>query len=433
MTRIWAAFAVVLAACGGTANGNVTPATLAFESGSHDFGIIDVSSASAPISFILSNNGMEASGAITTSFTGDTSDFPLTDDCNGRKLGEPCTYLVTFAPTTFGSKTVTLTATGTPGGARSVTITGTGRDTVALQVTTVGVGGVSGGGIGCGNGGLVCSVNVTRTTSAPTVLLTATPGTRQYLSTWGGDCTGNSSTCSVTLTEARNVTATFLPPLLYWPLDGDGTNSGAQTGYDLTFSGSVSFVTGKLGKAAQFATGGFGQPAGSARAVLGAHSEYTISVWLKRTNSTGSPIVIDFNNRVTAPFGGIQLAYFNTTQLTVCAATATNSFLTGSCPLLSAPAADAWHNVILRYAGTGTGAGQGGNLEIYEDDVLILTVANDAANDPIFNMSIPDALTIGMEGMALDDIAIYNTTFTAEQQCTTVIGGTWSGTGCTLP
>jgi len=409
------------------------PAALAFESPSHEFGTVDVSSAAAPFSFTLSNNGMETSGAVVTSFAGDTSDFPLTDNCSGKTLGEPCTYLVTFAPTTFGSKSATITATGTPGGTRSVTISGTGRDTVLLSVTTVGVGNVSGGGIDCGNGGSVCSVNVTRTTSVPTMMLTETPGTRQIFSGWSGICTDDTSTCAVTMSGARNVTATFLRPLLYWPLDGTGANVGSQDGYALTLNGSVSFVTGKFGRAAAFAAGAFGQAAGSARAVLGAYPRYTISMWVNTTAPNTRNSFLDFNNRFTAPFGGIQLSYASATQFSICAATTSNSFLTGSCPYLSAPSTGAWHNVILRYAGTGTGAGQGAKLEIYEDDVLTLTVSNDAANDPIFNTSIPDTLFIGTGGITFDDIAIYNTTTTVEQQCTAVIGGTWSGTNCTLP
>jgi len=433
MRRVCAAFALVISGCGGNGNGNTTPAALAFDSASHEFGTVSVGSSADSLSFTLSNDGLQTSGAIVTSLTGDTSDFPLTDNCNGKMLGTSCTYVVTFAPTTFGSKSATITATGTPGGARSVTITGTGRDTVPLNVTTVGLGNVSGVGLDCGNGGLVCSVNVTRTTSAPTVMLTEVSGLRHTFSAWSGDCTGNTSTCEVTMSDARNVTATFVRPLLYWPLDVDGSNIGTQAGYAVTLSGTVSFVTGKFGKAAQFDTGAFGQVAGSARAVLSAYPQYTISIWVNTTTPNTLNSFFDFNNRTSSPFGGIQLSYFSATQFSVCAATTTTSFLTGSCPIFSAAPTGAWHNLILRYAGTGTGSGQGAKLEIYEDDVLTLTVANDAANDPIFNMGMSDRLFIGTGGIALDDIAIYNTTFTVAQQCTTVIGGTWTGTSCALP
>lgn len=114
-------------------------------------------------------------------------------------------------------------------------------------------------------------------------------------------------------------------------------------------------------------------------------------------------------------------------------ASTSSSYLTGSCKDIAAPAANAWHHVILRYAGTGTGPGMGAGVDVYEDDVLAGTVPNDSANDPVFNQAIMDTLTIGQGGVALDDLRIYNQVFTTAEQCAIVIGGTWSGTACMLP
>jgi len=114
-------------------------------------------------------------------------------------------------------------------------------------------------------------------------------------------------------------------------------------------------------------------------------------------------------------------------------ATSSNSFLTGSCPGFTGPASGAWHNMILRYAGTGTGAGQGAGVDVYIDDVLVKSVANDASNNPVFNAGIPDQLYIGAPGMMVDDVRVYNSVFTVANQCTQIIGGTWNGTSCTLP
>jgi hypothetical protein len=151
------------------------------------------------------------------------------------------------------------------------------------------------------------------------------------------------------------------------------------------------------------------------------------------TPNTNNPF-FDFNNRSSAPYGGIQLAYFtNNTQITMCVATTSTAYLGGSCGAHTAPAAGAWHHVIVRYAGTGTATGQGAPVEVYYDDVLAFTVANDTANNPVFSQGISDALYIGTAGLALDDVRVYNAVFTPANQCTQIIGGTWSGTSCTLP
>jgi hypothetical protein len=270
-----------------------------------------------------------------------------------------------------------------------------------------------------------------------TVTLTATPTSPSTFTGWSGACSGTSS-CAVAATAATAVTATFgvagPTPLLRWTLDGNATNSGSITGYPLTFNGTVTYATGKAGQAAQFASGAYGVVQGSARAVLGAYAQYTISFWVNATFAPNTAnAFFDFNNRSTAPYGGIQLGYYSATQFTMCVSTTTNSYLGGSCAVFNAPATGAWHHVILRYAGTGTGAGQGAGVDVYEDDVLVKTVANDASNNPVFNSGISDSLYVGTGGISLDDVRIYNSTFTVANQCTQIIGGTWTGTSCTLP
>jgi uncharacterized repeat protein (TIGR02543 family) len=58
-------------------------------------------------------------------------------------------------------------------------------------------------GIDCGS---TCSASFTSNT---TVTLTAAPTPGSSFSSWGGDCSGTSPTCTVTMSQARNVTATF--------------------------------------------------------------------------------------------------------------------------------------------------------------------------------------------------------------------------------
>jgi hypothetical protein len=307
----------------------------------------------------------------------------------------------------------------------SVTKAGTGGGTVTSDV----------GGINCGT---TCSANLNYGTHA--TLTAIADGNSTFMGWSGGGCSGT-GTCMVTISGDTPVTATFNAvvtapmPILHWTLDADGTNSGSASGYALTFNGSVSFVTGKVGNgAAQFNSGSYGVVQGSARAVLSTSAQYTIGFWINASSSPNTAnSFFDFNNRTTAPYGGIQLAYFTVTQFSLCVATTTDPYLGGSCAVINAPAANAWHHVIMRYAGTGTGAGQGAGVDVYIDDVLVHTTANDSSNDPVFSQGISDTLSIGTGGITLDDVRVYNSVFTVANQCTQIVGGTWSGSTCTLP
>lgn len=69
------------------------------------------------------------------------------------------------------------------------------------------------------------------------VTLTATPGSRQQLTGWSGACTGSALTCTVTMTEARTVQASFsASAATRFPLSvsttGDGRVTSAPAGID---------------------------------------------------------------------------------------------------------------------------------------------------------------------------------------------------------
>lgn len=77
--------------------------------------------------------------------------------------------------------------------------------TFTLSVTSSGNGSVTSntGGIDCG---AACSADVPAGTD---VTLTATPAAGHALQGWGGACSGSAGTCTVSMTAARSVTATF--------------------------------------------------------------------------------------------------------------------------------------------------------------------------------------------------------------------------------
>ena len=86
-----------------------------------------------------------------------------------------------------------------------------GRLTLSLPLTITTTGSGSGSvssspaGIDCGS---TCTANFDGGTS---VTLTAQPGAGSVFAQWGGACSGSSSACTVSMSEARTVTATFDP------------------------------------------------------------------------------------------------------------------------------------------------------------------------------------------------------------------------------
>lgn len=220
-------------------------------------------------------------------------------------------------------------------------------------------------------------------------------------------------------------------PILHYTFDSTSANSGTTAGYGVTYTGSASYATGKVAQAVTYGAASYGRVA-SAPSVLGVYPQYTISFWAFTSTQPTDAILLDVNNRYTAPYGGIQLAQQGT-NIDVCVSSTSNQYLGGSCLGFPAPSAGAWHNYIIRYAGSGLGAGQGAGVDIYVDDVLVHSRANDAANDPVFNNSILSTLQLGAYPFSVDEVRVYNQVFTVAQQCTTVLGGSWTGSSCTLP
>jgi uncharacterized repeat protein (TIGR02543 family) len=96
----------------------------------------------------------------------------------------------------------------------NVTKTGTGTGTVTSSPS----------GINCGS---TCSAQYENGT---TVVLTATPNTTTSTFTgWTGDCTGTASSCTVSITQSRNVTANFALQQRSLNVTKTGTGTGTVT------------------------------------------------------------------------------------------------------------------------------------------------------------------------------------------------------------
>src|SRR5207245_1810703 len=114
----------------------------------------------------------------------------------------------TFAGWSGSCTTTSTTCTVTMSGARSVTATFNGS--VQRFTLTVNSAGTVSGTV-TSNDGLIscpgaCSVSYP---SGTMVTLTATPARGSTFGGWSGSCTGTSTTCTVTMSGARSVTATF--------------------------------------------------------------------------------------------------------------------------------------------------------------------------------------------------------------------------------
>lgn len=167
--------------------------------------------------FTVTNVGDQTTPSLSTSVTAGSnttsSEFSIAGNtCAGATLaaGASCTIPVQFVPATYGPKSGTLTVNGGAAGSPSVTLSGTGQDTLTLTIAKSGAGGGTvtdaSGAINCGS---TCSAGFTRTTSNPIVSLTAAPDGTSVFNGWsGGGCSGT-GTCSVTLSAATTVTASF--------------------------------------------------------------------------------------------------------------------------------------------------------------------------------------------------------------------------------
>jgi Divergent InlB B-repeat domain len=135
--------------------------------------------------------------------------------------------------------TLTLAACGGGGGG------GGGSSTFKLTVAKSGNGTVTSqpAGINCGT---ACNASFT---SSAVVTLTATPAAGSIFSAWGGACSGATATCSVTMSQARNVTAQFVTSTgesfaLSVAVTGAGSVSSQPSGIDCGTACSANYASG---------------------------------------------------------------------------------------------------------------------------------------------------------------------------------------------
>src|SRR5262249_19255334 len=115
---------------GGSATASLTgkglaPAMLQFTpTTSYDFGTVNVGSTAAAVTFKLTNSGDLTTSTISTSTSGMTAEFGITNGCNGITLAAAatCSVTVSFSPTVWGTQSFSLTATAATGGSAMLSV-----------------------------------------------------------------------------------------------------------------------------------------------------------------------------------------------------------------------------------------------------------------------------------------------------------------------
>jgi hypothetical protein len=237
------------------------------------------------------------------------------------------------------------------------------------------------------------------------------------------DAAGNAD-----LTPAT-VTFTVVQPMFHYTFDANANNTGYVSGYHGTAMG-VTYPAGKFGNAVRFAASAtsFVKLPGT-KTPLSVYADYTIGVWFREDSVLNKGYLIDFRNPID-PGGGFHSYHgFAGSNLYTCYSA---NGAPGNCANF-AYTTGTWHHLMYRYDGTTTSPGGGAPLQIYLDGNLVTTVANSTLG-VIFSTLQANDTTLGKEtNFYLDDLKYYNATFSAEDACVGIVGGTWSGSSCAPP
>ncbi len=218
----------------------LTPATLSFTQATYSPASPVTAGTSTLITLTLQNMGTQASGNLPAVQTLGNSEFTVVSggSCTaGSPLagGGSCTILVKFAPTSYGTKTDSLTLSASPGGTPTANLSGIGEQVYTLTVAANGATGTdkvtsADGDIRCGAGATACTHAYAVTTGPPPQdTLTATTGASSRLVSITGDCTA--SPCTLTMNAdhtniAVNWQATWVASLT---ISGTGTGTVTST------------------------------------------------------------------------------------------------------------------------------------------------------------------------------------------------------------
>ncbi len=285
------------------------------------------------------------------------------------------------------------------------------------------------------------SSSIAGSTFECTVNAVVTGCTSPYSATFADGTANSFSVVAIAPGGARDATPAAgtattintLSPLLLYELNGDPNNTGLLVGFDGVAAG-VTYPTGKFGLAAHFdGTAGTEIRMSGLGPVWGSTSSaWTLSIWF-RESAPGVASAKLFDFRTSAPNLGWETYHGASnppTLLTTCSG--------GSPPCISFanPTYGIWHSLVWEYdaASSSTGAA----VNIYLDGDLAGSI-NGTSPIVLFGAAMTQLALgndLGGGGASLfylDRFKVYNQAFSASDRCTQVIGGTYTGSSCTLP
>ena len=220
-------------------------------------------------------------------------------------------------------------------------------------------------------------------------------------------------------------------PIVRYDFNNRTTNVSTVTSGLFNGAGSgFSYTSGKFNQGVKFNSADTSSLtfAGTNDALWASTSpDWTISLWW-REDSPPKPQSFLFSIRGSRGWESYHGVTGFATKLTTCSS--------AGCVTFASPTPAVWHSLVYRYDAPSYLTG--GPIQIYSDGVLAATVENSSGVDLLSNGA--DDLLLGSSNTPnwyadfyVDEIRIFDTVFTDAEQCTTVIGGTWAGSGCTLP
>jgi hypothetical protein len=269
----------------------IAPGALALMPAMQDFGAVVDNSSSGAITFTVQNSGGQTSGTLVTALTGtDKDQFTVKNDtCAGTMLApsRTCTLDVALAPNTLGSKTASLTVTGTPGGTAVAALSGTSISAALLSFS-------AGAGFDFGtvdaNGGSAMQTVTVKNTGGQTsgTITTTLPSSSDFSASDGcnGKTLAGGATCDITVTFAPKSYGAKSYPIMVGATPG-GSLSTTLTGTGRDYVTLTVQKNGGNGSGTVTSTDGMISCGSTCSAMYPRTSSY-VSVTLNATASTGS-------------------------------------------------------------------------------------------------------------------------------------------------
>lgn len=205
------------------------------------------------------------------------------------------------------------------------------------------------------------------------------------------------------------------PVLRYAFENSNAMNTGAASNTPTSYTGTlmnVTFAPGKFGSGVMLQGSATSFVTLPVSPLIHTGRAYTVSLWFLESSSLANGALIRFpgTNRLESYHSTDFRVWENCVSSIACASFEYNY--------------NVWYNIAYSYAGAGN------PVKVYRDGYLIDSVAG-PPGDLFAALGDP---TVGAgASVRVDEIRFFDRAYPIDEMCTVVLGGTWSGTSCTLP